>query len=98
MVTQQDNFQSIANLPSGCFEAMEAAFALCEAIESSELTTEDLHNTVRLAVADGHDMMMICLLMMIKAIEGAKEGGNRDHIGWSSDDWVDCLEKVVDIE
>jgi len=53
----------------GCLDAMEAAFALHQAIYENDLTIDDLHNICNLALAEGHDLMQISLFLMQTAIE-----------------------------
>jgi hypothetical protein len=52
--------------------AMEAIFALCEAV-GNKLTLADLMAVVRMAVADGHGQMIICLAMASVAIQRVAE-------------------------
>lgn len=55
----------------GVAEAIDAMFALCEAIHDG-LTVNDLVEGCKLAIADGHDMAQIQLFMMSEAIRISK--------------------------
>ena len=59
-------------MKNGCIEAMEATFALCEAINGNELTLDDLTEVCQMSMAEGHDMAQIDLSMMSMAVERAK--------------------------
>lgn len=67
----------ISNLRPGCIEAMEATFALCDAINGYGLTLNDLTEVCRWAIDDGHDMAQIDLAMMAMAIARAKEEASK---------------------
>ena len=60
--------EQLSELPQGCIEAMEATFALCDAINDNDLTVNDLKEVCCLAIDDGHDMAQIDLAMMAMAI------------------------------
>ena len=58
--------------PEGCVDAMQATFSLSEAINGNRLTIKDLTEVCRLAIGDGHDMILINLGMMATAVELSK--------------------------
>lgn len=68
----KDKLNAFAALRPGCIEAMEATFALCEAISKNKLTVNDLAEVCRMAIDDGHDMAQVDLAMMSSAITLAK--------------------------
>lgn len=53
-------------------DAVEAAFALSKAIADGELSVLDLEAVFRMAVAEGHEHIAICLSMASIAVERAK--------------------------
>jgi len=55
----------------GVPEAIEAMFALCQAI-GDDVSVNDLAEGCKLAIADGHDMAQIQLFMMSEAIRISK--------------------------
>ena len=57
--------------PKECHDAIESVFTLNEAIDSG-LTIGDLADAFENTLADGHDMLLISLMMTSKAIELAK--------------------------
>ena len=61
------------DLKPGVVEAIEAMFALCEAINKNELTTAELAEGCRRAISDGHEMAQIDLVMMCEAVRLASE-------------------------
>jgi len=50
-------------------DAMDAVFAFSEAMTEGDLTILDLQNVIRLAVADGHEMLQIQIAMLSVALE-----------------------------
>lgn len=57
-------------------DAMQAIFDFEEAVRDGGLSILSLSQVVKLAVADGHDMLLIALQMMIEAIKLAKQETN----------------------
>ena len=60
-------------MKDGLFEAMEATFALQEAIEKHDLTVDDLTLIASLSIENGHLEIIIALQMMSVAIDSAEE-------------------------
>ena len=50
-------------------DCMEALFAFQDALNTGEVTTVELEDVMRMAIASGHDMMMIGLTMALVALE-----------------------------
>jgi len=63
------------DLAAGCVEAMEAAFALTEAIDKHGLSVADLTGICRVAIGGGHDLMRVALSMMGIAAQRARAEG-----------------------
>ena len=69
----------ILSLPDGCVDAMESAMSMCEAIHDNGLCINDLTRACRLIVEEGHDMMVIQLMMMTRAVSVAGRSNRSDH-------------------
>lgn len=63
-------------LRPGVAEAMDAVFALSEAIHTHQLSALDLAAGCELAIEDGHDMLVIQLCMMLHAVQLSQKGSS----------------------